>query len=57
MSSRRPAGSAKMGEMGPGFDWGAQLPVLPSRRVALRWLRAEDAEDVFAVFRDPQVMR
>jgi hypothetical protein len=46
-----------MGEMGPGFDWGAQLPVLPSRRVALRWLRAEDAEDVFAVFRDPQVMR
>jgi len=46
-----------MEKMSYGFDWGEQLPTLPSQRVTLRWLRDEDAADVFAVFRDPQVMR
>lgn len=43
--------------MSDGWDWGAELPVLRAARVALRWLRPEDARDVFAVFSDPEVMR
>jgi RimJ/RimL family protein N-acetyltransferase len=43
--------------MDSAFDWGAQLPALSSSRLTLRWLRDADAPDVFAVFRDSEVMR
>ena len=35
----------------------AQLPDIPARRLRLRWLTDHDVDDVFAVFRDPDVMR
>jgi RimJ/RimL family protein N-acetyltransferase len=39
------------------FAWGERLPTLEASRVALRWLREDDAGAVFAVFRDPEVAR
>lgn len=39
------------------FDWGDRLPTLTTSRLALRWLEDDDADAVYAVFREPQVMR
>jgi len=39
------------------FTWGDRLPALTGRRVTLRHLTTADAEDLFAVFSDPRVMR
>ena len=37
---------------GPG-----KLPSLETPRLALRWLREDDIDDLFAIFGDPEVMR
>ena len=39
------------------FAWGETLPALPAARVRLRHLTVADAEDVFAIFSDPEVTR
>ncbi len=39
------------------FDWGPRLPTLQTPRLRLRSLEPSDADDVFAVFSDPMVMR
>lgn len=37
--------------------WGDQLPTLCGQRVTLRWPRETDAEDLMAIFGDPEVTR
>jgi RimJ/RimL family protein N-acetyltransferase len=39
------------------YDWGDALPTLAAGRVTLRHLTRADADDVFAIFSDPHVMR
>ncbi len=39
------------------FEWGQELPTLPAPRLTLRQLTSDDADDIFAVFSDPEVMR
>jgi RimJ/RimL family protein N-acetyltransferase len=39
------------------YDWGDELPTLAGTRVTLRHLTRADADDIFAIFSDPQVMR
>ncbi|MHC4379960.1 MAG: GNAT family N-acetyltransferase [Planctomycetota bacterium] len=39
------------------FDWGSTLPELHAQDIDLRWVVPADAEDLFAVFGDPDVMR
>jgi len=35
----------------------AQLPTLNTSRLSLRWIRAEDVDDFYAVYSNPEVMR
>jgi RimJ/RimL family protein N-acetyltransferase len=35
----------------------AQLPTINTSRLSLRWIRAEDVDDFYAVYSNPQVMR
>jgi ribosomal-protein-alanine N-acetyltransferase len=35
----------------------AQLPTISTNRLALRWIRAEDVDDFYAVYSNPEVMR
>jgi len=39
------------------FDWGGELPTLPATRVDLVWLAPDDAEAIFEIFGDIEVMR
>lgn len=39
------------------FEWGDELPVLDGERLSLRRLSAADAEDVFNIFGDGEVIR
>ena len=34
-----------------------RLPTLPGERVALRWLTAADADDIYEIYADPEAMR
>jgi RimJ/RimL family protein N-acetyltransferase len=34
-----------------------RLPTLPGERVALRWLTAADADDIYEIYSDPEAMR
>ena len=43
--------------MNSAFDWGHEIPKLSGPRVDLRWLTPEDADDIFAIFSDPAVMK
>jgi len=36
---------------------GAQLPTLNTSRLSLRWIRAADVDDFYAVYSNPEVMR
>lgn len=40
----------------PTFEWGEELPRLDGERLLLRGLRGSDAEDVFAIYSDPEVI-
>ncbi|HUF04272.1 MAG TPA: GNAT family N-acetyltransferase [Aridibacter sp.] len=39
------------------FEWGDELPGLEGERIVLRQMRESDAEDVFAIYRDEEVIR
>ncbi|MCO6510897.1 MAG: GNAT family N-acetyltransferase [Aridibacter famidurans] len=39
------------------FEWGDELPRLDGERIVLRQLRDSDAEDLFAIFGDDEVIR
>ncbi|QQS41351.1 MAG: GNAT family N-acetyltransferase [Acidobacteriota bacterium] len=39
------------------FEWGDELPRLEGERLVLRQMRESDAEDVFAIFGDDEVIR
>lgn len=39
------------------FEWGAELPRLEGERIVLRQMRESDANDVFAIFRDEEIIR
>jgi [ribosomal protein S5]-alanine N-acetyltransferase len=34
-----------------------RLPTLPGERIALRWLTAADADDIYEIYSDPEAMR
>jgi ribosomal-protein-alanine N-acetyltransferase len=40
-----------------GFAWGDVLPTLQAPQLTLRQLTSDDADDIFAVFSNPEVMR
>ena len=39
------------------FEWGAELPKLEGERLILRHLNESDAEDIFSIFGDDEVIR
>ena len=40
-----------------GFEWGSELPCLEGERVVLRHLQDSDAEDIFEIYRNDDVIR
>ena len=41
----------------PTYEWGNALPQLDGERLLLKGLEESDAEDVFAIYSDPEVIR
>lgn len=40
----------------PTFEWEGELPVLEGERLKLRGLRESDADDIFSIYSDPEVI-